>query len=191
MRQLDRQEWLIVRELIKDPRISDNQVAKNTKVPVMTVNRKRKQLEEENILHYYCYIDTSRYGLNIMPARQLYVIKFKIGLTKKEFIEKLLKEPEIKTFYTVHELESFVGEKDGHLVYSVVIEGGKNHEIVEIFNGKMVPMLFRNFGNDCISEIYAVRLTTQIRALHNYINLLNIEKGKIKKDYPDEYIFVD
>ena len=191
MRQLDKQEWLLVRELIKNPRISDNQISKNTKVPVMTVNRKRKQLEDESILHYYCYVDTSRYGLGIMPARQLYVIKFKIGITKKEFIDKLMSEPEMKTFYTIHELESFVGEKDGQLVYCVIIEGNKNHEIVEIFNGKIVQMMFRIFGNDCINEVYTVRLTTQLRTLHNYLSLLNVEKGKIKHDYPDEYIFVD
>ena len=60
MRQLDEQERRIVRELIKDPRISDNQIAKNTRVPVMTVNRKRKLLEEKGLLNYYCYLDTSR-----------------------------------------------------------------------------------------------------------------------------------
>ncbi|MBI2670481.1 winged helix-turn-helix transcriptional regulator [Candidatus Woesearchaeota archaeon] len=191
MKQLDDQERKIVRELIKDPRISDNQIAKNTKVPVMTVNRKRKALEESKLLNYYCYLDTSRYGLEILSARQLYIIKFKIGITKKEFIEKITNEAEIKTFFTVHELNSFVGEKDGQLIYAVVIEGGKGNEIVEIFNGKLVPMMYRLFGNDCIKETFAFRLTTQLRLLHNYMPLLNIERGKIKKTWPDDFIFVD
>lgn len=191
MRQLDEQEKKIVRELIKDPRISDNQIARNTKVPVMTVNRKRKILEEKGLVNYYCYLDTSRYGLEVLPARQLYIIKFKIGITKKEFIDKLLKENEMKTFFTIHELESFVGEKDGQLIYSVVIEGGKGNEIVEIFNGKIVPMMYRLFGNDSITETFAFRLTTKLRSMHNYLHLVNIEEGKIKKNWPNEFIFVD
>jgi DNA-binding Lrp family transcriptional regulator len=191
MRQLDDQEKKIVRELIKDPRLSDNQISKNTKVPVMTVNRKRKLLEEQGLLNYYCYLDTSRYGLDLLPARQLYMIKFKIGITKKDFIDKLMKEPQMKTFFTVHEHESFVGEKDGQLIYSVIIEGGKGNEIVEIFNGHIVPMMYRLFGQDCITETFAFRLTTQLRILHNYMPLLNIDKGKIKKGWPDEFIFVD
>ncbi len=191
MRQLDEQEKKIVRELIKDPRISDNQIARNTRVPVMTVNRKRKLLEEKGLLNYYCYLDTSRYGLEILPARQLYIIKFKIGITKKEFIDKLLSEAEMKTFFTIHELESFVGEKDGQVIYSVVIEGGKGNEIVEIFNGKIVPMMYKLFGKDSITETFTFRLTTQLRLMHNYMPLLNIEEGKIKKTWPNEFIFVD
>lgn len=191
MRQLDDQERKIIRELIKDPRISDNQTAKNTKVPVMTVNRKRKALEESGLINYYCYLDTSRYGLETLPARQLYIIKFKIGITKKEFIEKIIKESEIKTFFTVHELESFIGEKDGQLIYALIIEGGKGNEIVEIFNGKLVPIMYKNFGNDCITETFSFRLTTQLRLLHNYLPLINIDKGKIKKDWSNDFMFID
>ena len=45
MRQLDEQEKSIVKALIRDPRLSDNQISKVTKVPVMSVNRKRKKLD--------------------------------------------------------------------------------------------------------------------------------------------------
>ena len=191
MKELDEQEKKIVRELIKNPRISDNQISKNTKVPVMTVNRKRKSLEDKGLLNYYTYLDTSRYGLETLPARQLYIIKLKIGITKKDFIDKLTKEIDIKSFYTIHELESFVGEKEGQVIYAVVIEGGKGNEIVEIFNGKIVPMMYRLFGDDSIKETFAFRLTTQLRLLHNYLPLMNIEKGKIKKSWPDDFIFFD
>ena len=191
MRTLDEQEKLVIRELIKDPRLSDNQIGKITRVPVMTVNRKRKLLEKEGLLNYYCYLDTSRYGISVLPARQLYMVKFKIGITKKEFIDNILKDPLIKTFGIVHIYESFVGEKDGQLVWVLVIEGGKGQEIVEIFNGKIVPLLYQYFGNDCITETFAVRLTTQLQLLHNYLPLLNTEEGKIKKNWPNEFIFID
>ena len=191
MKNLDEQEKKIVRALIKDPRLSDNQVSKLTRVPVMSVNRKRKALEKDGILNYFCYLDTSRYGLNILPARQLYIVKLKIGITKKNFIDIIKKDPVTRNANTSFIYESYVGEKDGHLVWAVVIEGGKGNEIVEIFNGKFVPMLKKNFGNDSIVEVFTVRLTSQLRLLHNYMPLINMENGKIKKEWLDDYIFVD
>ena len=54
MIKLDEKEQKIVKELIKNPRISDTQIAKNTNIPVMTINRKRKaylgQLEARSLL---------------------------------------------------------------------------------------------------------------------------------------------
>jgi len=191
MKSLDEQERKIVKALIKNPRLSDNQVSKLTKVPVMSVNRKRKALENDNILNYFCYLDTSRYGLGILPARQLYIIKLKIGITKKSFIDILKKDPLIRNSSTSFIYESYVGEKDGHLVWAVVIEGGKGNEIVEIFNGEFVPMLKKNFGADSIIEVSTVRLTSQLKLLHNYMPLINMEKGRIKKEWLDDYIFVD
>ena len=52
--KLDEQEQKIIKELIRDPRISDNQIGRNTKIPVKTVNRKRKNLEQRNIISYFC-----------------------------------------------------------------------------------------------------------------------------------------
>ena len=98
MKNLDEQERKIIRALIRNPRLSDNQVSKLTRVPVMSVNRKRKALEEKELLNYFCYLDTSRYGLNLLPARQLYIVKLKIGITKKEFIDAIKKDPLTKTF---------------------------------------------------------------------------------------------
>ena len=42
---LDEQERMIVRALVRDPRLSDNQIGKLTGVPTPTVRRKRKRLE--------------------------------------------------------------------------------------------------------------------------------------------------
>ena len=41
-RTIDEQEKLIIKALIRNPRSSDNQISKTTKVPVRTVYRKEK-----------------------------------------------------------------------------------------------------------------------------------------------------
>lgn len=185
MIQLDEQEQLIVKELIRNPRLSDNQISKITKVPVMTVNRKRKSLEERGFLNYYCYLDTSKYGLDTMPARQLYMIKLRIGITKKEFIDKII-GPNLLLKFKIY--ESFIGEKDGQLVFSLILEGSRGNETMEIFNGEIVPILQEKFGKDCIDETFVIRVTSSIIILKNYMPLKNIEKGFIKENWPKEYI---
>jgi len=52
MRELDEQERLIVRQLVRDPRESDNGIGELTDVNVRTVGRKRQRLEQEGILSY-------------------------------------------------------------------------------------------------------------------------------------------
>jgi len=190
MRNLDEKEVKIIKELVKNPRSSDNQIAKNTKIAVMTINRKRKHLESEGLLNYFVYLDTSRYGTSALPARQLYVIKFKIGITKKDFIEEFKKDELTKTKNTEYFYESFLGERDGQLIWSFIMDGGQGKEIMEIFNGKIVPMLEKWFGKNCIVESFSFRLTTQLRLLHNYIPILNMKNGTIKKDYPNEFVFI-
>lgn len=188
---LDKQEKKIVRELIKNPRASDNQIGKTTGVPIMTVNRKRKKLEEQGLLSYFAYLDTTRYGTKSLPARQLYVIKFKIGITKKMFMETAMTTPEAKKEFAIPIFESLLGEKDGQLIWTAIIEGGEGREIVEFFNGKLVPFFKKHFGEDCIVENFAFRLTSHLRLLHNYMPTVNMSNGKLSKDWLDEDIFVD
>jgi len=88
MRELDNNEKIIIKELIKNPRISDNQIAKNTGLAVKSVNRKRKRLEEDNIIFYFTHIDNSLSGTGSFSARQLYILDFKQGTTRAKFIEK-------------------------------------------------------------------------------------------------------
>ena len=78
MKELDDFERKVVKELIRNPRISDNQIAKNVKMPVMTVNRKRKGLEEEGYLRYFTSLDTGEHGTGKFRAKQIYCVKFKI-----------------------------------------------------------------------------------------------------------------
>ena len=56
-RPLDEQEERIAKALIKNPRLSDNQIGKLTGVPVRTVSRKREKLEESGVLNYFAQVN--------------------------------------------------------------------------------------------------------------------------------------
>ncbi len=191
MHKLDEQEVKIIREIIRNPRSSDNAVSKKTKVPVMTVNRKRKSLEEKGLLKYYASIVHGEDGTNDFHAEQLYVIKLKIGITAQEFLTKIRDDKALQHFNSEHIMMSYLGEKDGHLALMMVVNAYNEQELTESFNGFIIPMLKKHFGDDCIISVETLRIIEPIRKHHNYIPGVNLEKGRIKEDWPDDYIFVD
>lgn len=191
IKELDKQEKLIVRELIKNPRTSDNQISKNTGIPVMTVNRKRKGLEREGYLRYFTTLDTGEHGTGKYKAKQMYVIKFRIGITREQFIKEVETDKRLFSFSSCYISLSYLGEKDGHLTYMLILDAETESKMMDEFNGKLVPFLKIKFGDNCIREIITMRITNTLRRHHNYIPMINMENGIIKKDWPDEYIFVD
>src|SRR3989338_428661 len=190
IRQLDKQEMLIIRELIKDPRISDNQVGKNTKVPIRTVNRKRKKLEEEGIISYFVNVNMGLTGTGRFWARHLHIIKFKLGIPKSRIVKEVLEEKNVKEHFSEFIYESHIAEVDGHVALVIILEGKTDDDIMENFNKILVPSLKKNHGQNSIVEIKTIRLSDPIRMFHNYIPMLNMENGKIKKDWRDELIFI-
>lgn len=190
-RPLDLQEKKIVRALIRNPRFSDNQVAKHTGVPVMTVNRKRKRLEREGLLKYFTSFDTGQEGTGLFPEKQLYVITFVIGITRKDYLEKFERDKRYQGFNASYLSQSYLGEKDGHLALILVLDARTQSELVEEFNGVFVPHLRKAFGENSIQEVTSARITNTLRRHHNYIPLLNMEAGYLKKDWPEGWIFVD
>ena len=62
MRELDDQERLIIRQLIRDPRESDNGIGESTGVNVRTVGRKRQRLEQDGILSYHTQVNLTESG---------------------------------------------------------------------------------------------------------------------------------
>ncbi len=191
MRELNEAERKIVRELIRNPRISDNQIAKNTKIPVMTVNRRRKALEKEGLLRYFTSLDTGEHGTGKYAARQLYIIKFKIGITREQFIKEMEEDKGLFSFSSCYISLSYLGEKDGHLTYMMILDAETESRMMDEFNGKVVPALKNKFRDNCIRELITMRVTNTLRRHHNYIPMINMENGIMKKDWPDEYIFVD
>ena len=190
MRKLDEQEIKIIKELIRNPRTSDNQISKKTKVPVMSVNRKRKRLEEEGILNYHTVVSRGDPKKKSFRARQLYTIQFKIGVTQEMYIEALRNDKQVKEENAKHHVNSYLGEKDGHLTLIVMLEAENHDKLLAVFNGKIIPNIKKRFGEDCIKKIYTVRLYRPVRVHNNYLPLFNMEKGVIRENWPDEYIFV-
>lgn len=184
----DEKEQKILRELVRNPRVSDNQIAKNAKIPVMTVNRKRKKLEEEGKVLYFTYINNLDSDFN---ARQLYIIKFKSGITRELYINKIRGDSKFKEVYSKYVSDSYLGEKDGHLALIMTIDARNESELVEVFNGLIVKSLKSNFGDDAILEIVTSRISLPVRIHHNYLPLINMEKGIVKKSWNDEYLFVE
>src|SRR3990167_7981787 len=89
MREIDWQERKIVIELVKNARISDNEISRRTRIPLKTVNRKRKKLEEEGLLYYFTHLDNSPSGTGMFNSRKLYIMKLKKGVTRKQIIDSL------------------------------------------------------------------------------------------------------
>jgi len=191
MRTLDNHEVMIIRELIRNPRISDNKISKRTSIPVMTINRKRKRLEEQKLLRYYVSIDKGEFGLRIFGAKQLYIIKFKMGITRQNYLNNLEKDPKWRTFNSIFISLAYLGEKDGHLALTMILDAKEENLLVEEFNGKIVPFLREKLGNDCIVSVETTTLNKLVRVHHNYMPAYNMEKGIIKDSWPDEMIFVD
>ena len=54
-----------------------------------------------------------------------------------------------------------------------------------------MPFLNEKLGKDAIEDVTTTRLSKLIRVHHNYMPYLNMEKGSIKPNWPDELIFVD
>lgn len=190
MKPLDEQAKRIVRSLIRDPRLSDNAISSRTGVPVRTVGRKRKALEEKGLLGYFTALNLHGNGCGPLAARHLYIVKFRLGITVERVLKQLHSEPEVATAFTELILESHVAEIDGHLALLLFIEGEGANEIVESFQAKIVPALMRNHGDDCIEEVQTVRVLSPIRIFHNYLPAVNMQAGKLRSDWPDEGIFV-
>jgi DNA-binding Lrp family transcriptional regulator len=190
-RILDESEVKIVRELIRNPRASDNLISKRTKIPVMTVNRKRKSLEQERFLRYYVSLDKGEFGLHIFGAKQLYLIKFKIGITRDKYLEEMESDAKWRMFNCKYISLAYLGEKDGHLALMIILDAHDEAHLVEEFNGNIVPFIIEKLGKDAIEEVITSPLSKLIRVHHNYMPYLNIENGRIKDGWPDDMIFVN
>jgi hypothetical protein len=79
---------------------------------------------------------------------------------------------------------------DGRVTLVMIIEGKNDADIIENVQGKIVPSLRKNHGPDSIEEISTVRLLSPIRVFHNYVPLVNMDKGVLRSDWTDDAILV-
>jgi DNA-binding Lrp family transcriptional regulator len=190
MKELDEQERLIVRHLIRDPRESDNGIGEATGVNVRTVGRKRQRLEQGGILSYFTHLDLSARGTGQFGARHLYIIKFRIGITYKQLLDDIQREPFVRSIFTEIIFESHIAEIDGKLAMLLFIDGADETNIVQTVQEQLIPSLLRNHGENSIEEVNTIRVLAPVRTMRNYIQPVNMHAGYIKKDWPDDAIYV-
>ncbi|MFO7711436.1 MAG: winged helix-turn-helix domain-containing protein [Candidatus Woesearchaeota archaeon] len=188
-KKLDDQEKEIVRQLIINPRNSDNQISKITAIPLKSVNRKRKKLEEEGYIQYFTYLDTSSIGTGDFSTRQEYTITFKPGMTRKRFLEN---NPfaRLDRNMSKHILEAHLGEKDGKLALILIIESRIESDTIEILNAEIIPKLTKHFNEQVVEDISNVRLSNMLRLLHNYTPIRNVKSKLIPDAEDQESLFI-
>jgi len=191
MVKIDATDREIIRELVRYPRSTDSAISKKTGHNVMTVNRRRKKLEEGNILRYYTSIDKSPEGVEVFTARELFIIQFRIGISKQEYRSKLEADAKWRTLNSEYISFAYLGEKEGHLSLVIALDAPSQKEMVEEFNGKIVPYIKGKLGDNCIRHVQTVALTDHLRVHHNYLPHKNVDNARIVKDWPDDQIFVD
>lgn len=189
MRTIDAHEEAILRELILDPRLSDNQIAKRTNIPVTTVNRKRKKMEQEGVLSYFAYVSDNVMS-DIKKARQLYIVKFKEGITMQNYLDKLKNDKTFRVDNAKYHVDSYLGEKDGHFAISMIVEAATPAELMDLFHGTIVKGLRARHGDDCIVEIFTTKIICPVRLHHNYLPLFNMKNGKISEDWHKNWIYI-
>ena len=191
MRKFDEQERLILRALIRNPRSSDNKISALTGVPVRTVSRKRGRLEDEGILSYHAAVDMQASGSGRFNTQHMITIKFKLGVTRSQIVEEIRSEPNVANVFTELISYSYIAETDGRVALVMVVEGESDSDVVESVQGKIIPSLQKNHGDDSVVELGSVRLLGSIRRDHNYLPMVNVARGILREDWPDEAIFLE
>ena len=179
-----------MRQLIRDPRESDNGVGEATGVNVRTVGRKRLRMEQSGILSYFAHVDLTATGTGEFNTRHLYILKFRIGVSHQRLLDDIKREPFGRSIFTEVIFESHIAEIDGKIALLLFIDGASDIDIVKTVQEKLIPSLEQNHGAGSIEEVSTVRILSPVRTMRNYILPVNIEDGYIRKDWPDDAIFV-
>ena len=190
-RPLDSQERDILRALIRNPRASDNRVAAATGVPVKTVRRKRTRLEAEGVLKYYAAVDRhDGDGAARAGTQHMITLKFRLGVTRAQIEDEIRNEPNVANVFSELIRDSYLAETDGHIALVLILEGESDRDVADSLQGKIIPSILKNHGQDCILEVHTVRVLCLIRREHNYLPWVNMRDGFLAADWPDEAIYV-
>ena len=191
MKELDTQERLIARALIRNPRFSDNRISSMTGIPVRTVSRKRARLERSGTIKYYTGLDLQADSTTAsLTTQHMVIIKFKLGVTRIQLVEEIRSEANVANVFSELIRDSFIAETDGHIALIMIVEGDSDSDVADSVQGKIIPSLQKNHGEDSIDELRTIRLLGTIRREHNYLPIVNMEEAVLREDWPDEAIFV-
>jgi DNA-binding Lrp family transcriptional regulator len=189
MRILDQQEKAIVRQLIRDPRESDNGIGEITGVNVRTVSRKRFRLEQEGILSYFTNLDLCSDGAKQFNARHLYIIRFRVGVAYAQVVDEMRHSGK-QTVFTESIFESHIAEMDGKIALLLFVDGDSDLDIVRRIHEELIPTLLKNHGEDSIETVSTLRLLAPVRIMRNYLPLVNMNGGYLVPDWPSDAIYV-
>ncbi|MEA3189405.1 MAG: hypothetical protein QOD99_3235, partial [Chthoniobacter sp.] len=110
--------------------------------------------------------------------------------TYKQLLEDIQREPSVRSVFTEIIFESHIAEIDGKLAMLLYIDGASDTDIVQTVQERLIPSLLRNHGENSIEEVQTMRLLAPVRVMRNYLPFVNMEHGYIRKDWPDEAIYV-
>ncbi|MGJ3241722.1 MAG: winged helix-turn-helix domain-containing protein [Opitutales bacterium] len=187
-RRLEEQERAICRELIRCPRCTDKHLSDATGIPLRTVGRKRKRLEEAGILKFFCEVELGAQGTGQYPSRHLYILHFRVGVSLEEirgrFIEEASRHDSNGTVY-----ETALAEIDGRLAMLIYIDGHTEKEIVRRMHDNVIPSFIRNHGEGVIDYVSNMRVLESTRRLRNYVPSVNMNGNGICSGWPVEYLY--
>jgi DNA-binding Lrp family transcriptional regulator len=183
---MDQQTQRILKALIVDPRASDNAISRQTAIPVVTVNRKRKLLEQSNTILYKTAINPNQHGL----FSQMYVIKLAEGITRQQYDKAMNASPIARASHARFIRHAYLGEKDGHLTVILLLEAQTLSELTDQFNAKLVPFFKQSLGEASLVSIETMPILHTIREDTNYVLDVNVYQAKLTPTWPSEFITV-
>ncbi len=194
---LNNVERKILIEIVRNPRVSDNSIARITGIPLKTVNRKRKDLEHRGAVKYMAYVDNSLQGTGQFQGSQLYLITFRLGITRQMFFDSFRKAvlydetKEKMRQIRRHIHMANICERDGHLILALHIESRVDEDIIEIYNSDIIPIFYSYFGSDCIDSTETLKLTDPLVIFNNYMPLYNMKDGKLSPGLDSSFVMID
>ena len=156
------------------------------------MSRKRARLERSGTIKYYTGLDLQAdSSSSSLTTQHMVIIKFKLGITRSQIVQEIRSEPNVADVYSELIRDSYIAEMDGHIALVMVVEGESDSDVAENVQGKIIPSLQKNHGEDSIQELRTIRLLDPIRRLHNYLPMVNMNEGFINEEWPDDAIFVE
>ena len=125
-----------------------------------------------------------------LTTQHMVIIKFKLGITRIQLVEEIRSEANVANVFSELIRDSFIAETDGHIALIMIVEGDSDSDVADSVQGKIIPSLQKNHGEESIDELRTIRLLGTIRREHNYLPMVNMEEAVLREDWPDEAIFV-
>jgi DNA-binding Lrp family transcriptional regulator len=169
IQEFDTKEQRILKELILNPRASDNKISTITGIPAKTVQRKRKAMEQQHLVSYATYVNNYEYGTKRFNAKCMYTIYFNLGITKEQ-LKAVINQKVFKAHPAVikHILLDFIGEKDGMAVYTTILVSRASADMVEILNAEIIPLFHNILGHASVHRVEEITVRIFNKIGHNF-----------------------